>query len=354
MPKYRIERRKNLKPWESIAAALVALLLSLLVGGILIQQTGANLVEAYAALFTGAFGSQHAIMETLVQATPLIFTGLAMIFSLRAKFFNLGMEGQFIIGAMAATWVSITFTQLPSVVLLTLAMLAGAIAGGAYAFIPGYLRAMLGSSEVIITVMLNFVMMFFLSYMLSGPWMPEGEFFYRTVMFPESAWLPQIPNSRLHLGFVIALVFAVVTYIVIWKMPLGYELRSVGENPTASRYKGVSISKMIILAMVISGMIAGLGGFAEVNGVQHRLRLDVTKGYGWTGIVVALMGQTHPVGVILAAVFFGGLLNGSTYMQMQTGVETALTEVLQGVTMVFLLAAMMIVQYRIRKVENAE
>ena len=352
--RYRIERRQQVSLGLNLLAVMGALVVGLLISAVLIQGANANVIESYMALLEGAFGTKDAILESIVQATPLIFTGLAMVVAFRSKVINLGAEGQFLAGAMAAAWISMNFSELPNLVLIPLLAIGGMIAGAALGFIPAILKAKLETSEVISTVLLNYVVLYFLSYLLSGPWKPPGEWLMQTERFTENTFWPSFFESRLHLGFFIGLAIAGLLLYVIQKTPFGFELRSVGENRVAARYKGIKIERTIILALVLSGALAGLSGVGEVSGLHHRLITGISKGYGWTGILIALLGQLNPIGVILSSIFFGGLINGSVAMKIHTGVPIALVESIQGILMFVLLSAQTMVQFRVRRIEDAE
>lgn len=352
--KYHIEVRKDTGFLSQILAIVIALLAALGISALLIMTSGADVGLAMKSLFRGAFGDGPAFLETLVQSTPLIFTGLAMMVAFRSRVWNIGAEGQFFAGAMAATWISLNFSDLPSLVLLTMVVLASLIAGALWASIPAVLKARFGASEIIVTVMMNYVIQYLLSYLLNSSWREPGSYFLQTARFASSSYFPRFFDSRLHLGFFLALLFALLIYILLWKTPLGYEIRAIGDNPTASRYKGINLNRTMVLVMVISGAIAGLAGGSELAGIQHRLRLDISTGYGYTGIIIALLGRLHPVGVILAAIFFGGLINGSTSMQIFTGVPVALVYSVQGIVLICLLTADVFSHYRLRKVQDAE
>jgi ABC-type uncharacterized transport system permease subunit len=350
---YKIVKRQKTSPWIDAAAIIIAVMLSLLVSAALITTSGANPWEAMGALFRGAFGTRHAILETIVQATPLIFTGLAMVVSFRAKVFNIGAEGQLFAGAMIAAWISMNFSHLPKVIVIGLIILGSMVAGGMWAFLPGFLKARFGTNEIIVTVMMNYIILFIISYLLGGLWRDPGQFFLQTVRFEDSTHLPTFFDSRIHLGFFLAIIMAFVVYILLWKTPLGYDIRAVGDNPTSSRYKGIRISLIIIAVMVISGAIAGLAGGMEVTGIHYRLKLDISASYGYIGILIALLGRLNPFGVIIAAIFFGALVNGSTGMQIFTGVPVALVDSVQGIVLVFLLAAEALNRYRLERLPDA-
>ena len=348
----KIEKRFSPSRWTDISAALAAAIVTLIVISGLIATSGANVTDALAALFTGAFGSRAASLETLVQATPLIFTGLAAVIAFRGRVWNIGAEGQFFAGAMAAAWFSLNFDSLPSVALVTLSILLGTGGGALWGLIPGFLRARFGANEIIVTVMMNYIILLVLSFLLVDAWSDPTVYYLQTPRFPEASYLPTFWNSRIHLGFFVGFLLSGWVYCFLWKTPLGYEIRALGDNPVASKYKGIATSKTIMLTMAISGAIAGLGGGIEVLGIHHRLRLDISIGYGFLGILVALLGRLNPFGVALAAVLFGALINGSTSMQIFTGVPAALVETTQGVVLIMLLVAQAATKYRIRRIRD--
>ena len=347
---FSLEPRQRTSIVLQVVAILVGLIAAFLVSAGLIATAGANVFNALGHMFTGAYGDWGAFVETLVQATPLIFTGLAIVIAFRARVFNIGAEGQFFAGAMAATWIGLHCSGLPGPVVWVLIIIGSIIAGAIWGFIPGILKATMGASEIITTVMLNYVILYILSYLLNGPWRDPSQFYLQTCYFEEHVCFPEIiANTRLHLGFALALVMALVVYLILWKTPFGFEIRAFGINPRASRYKGIKIKKTLVLIMVMSGAVAGMAGGSEVAGLHEQLRLDISTGYGYTAIIIALLGRLHPVGVIIVAIFFGGLVNGSTSMQIHTGVPVALVSCIQGVVLIFVLTAEVLVNYRIRR-----
>ena len=350
---YRLEKHEP-KNWSKIAAVFIALISALSVSALLIYSSGANVAGALTALYRGSFGSKNAFLETLVQATPIIFTGLAMTIVFRGRVWNIGAEGQFFAGALATAWISMNLAHLPPILIIVLILLASMAAGGLWGFIPGYLKAKLGISEIIVTIMMNYIMQYILSYLLGGPLQADGDFFLQTPRFESSTYLPRFFNSRIHLGFLIALLLVGIINILLWKTSLGYEIRAVGDNPTAARYKGINIQKTIILVMVMSGAIAGLAGGTELAGLHHRLRMDISTGYGYTGIMIALLGRLNPIGVVPAAIFYGALVNGSTAMQINYNVPVALIYSIQGIMIVFLLMADALTKYRIRRIRDVQ
>lgn len=354
--KWRVEKRHHIG-WKSEALTLAAaILVAFGLSSVLILAAGSNVWEAFKALFQGAVGSRRSILETLVQATPLILTGLAAAIAFRARIWNIGGEGQFFAGAMGTWWVANQFGDaLPTLIVLPLMVFAAAATGAAWALIAGFLRAHYNTNEIIVTVMLNFVILFVLSWLLGGPWRSPDTFYFQTTTMPEATWLPRfLPDSRLHWGFALALLAAVAVYILLWKTSRGFEIRALGTNEVAARFKGIDVAHTIIIVMAISGALAGLAGLSEVGGIHHRLQLDISTGYGFVGIIIALVGRLHPAGVVAAAIGFGALINGATFMQISSGTPSALVEVLQGLVLILVLVGSVVVRYRVRRVDTDE
>lgn len=350
----QIEKRLHVSRLNNAIAVLIAILVALLISITLIWMAGANITLAFQSLYEGAFGGKRRILETLVQAVPLIFTGLAMTIAFRAKVWNIGAEGQLYAGAILATGVSMYMGNFPQwvaiIILILMSLLGGAIWGG----IAGFIKVKFGVSEIIITVLMNFLISYLLSYLLSGPWQDPSSFYYQSKILPESTIFPTLyQQSRLHLGFPLSIVLSFIVYVILRKTPFGFEVRALGGNPKAAEYKGVNTQTMIIIVMALSGGIAGLAGGSELAGIHHRLRLNFSTGYGFMGIPVALLARENPLLVILIAIFFGALINGSTGMQIATGVPTALIQALQGIILICVLTAEWLTKYRIRIRKNA-
>jgi general nucleoside transport system permease protein len=352
----RIEKRAEpSKAWQFISV-LIALLGALAASAVLIAIAGADVRAAFAAMWAGAAGSPKAVAETLVQATPLIYTGLAVTVAFRARLWNIGGEGQFFAGAMGATWFCLYVgASWPMWALIPGALISGMAFGAVLGLIPAVLKLKYGASEVIVTVMLNFIVVLVMSYLLTGPWKDPFEFSPKTMALPDASHFPVLfAGTRLTVGFVLALVVAGLVYVFLWKTALGYEIRAFGLNPTASKYKGIDVARVTLLVFAISAAIAAMAGVNEVPGMQDRLRPDISKGFGFTGIIIAMLGGLHPAGVILAAIFFGGLTNAASGMQVATGVPVAVADAIQGVTLVFLLIAQALGRYRLRRVRDHE
>lgn len=345
-----VERRLHTNQALELGFLLLGLLAAFGVGAILVATAGVSVAAAAGAFYRGAFGDRGALIETLVQSTPLILTGLAMVVAFRARIWNIGAEGQFFAGAMATMVVTMTLADLPGPILVLAMLLGSAIGGAVWGFIPGLLKARFGTNEVVVTVMMNYVMQFLVSYIVGGVWRDPASLYIQTAQIPENAFFPRIVTpGRLHIGFVVALAATALVQILLWRTVLGYEIRAVGSNAVASRYRGISVGTVIVLVMVISGALAGLAGGAEVGGVHHRVRLDISTGYGFTGIIVALLARLNPIGTVFAAILFGALVNGSTSIQISTGVPVALVFAIQGFTLIFVLAASALARYRIRR-----
>ena len=347
---WRFERRLYTGPLREFAAVVIAVCLSVIVGGLLVAVAGAGVFEAFRAMYDGAFGTMDSALETMVQSTPLIMTGLAAAVAFRASIWNIGGEGQLIAGMAGAWWVSDLLADLPSAPLLFVLMFMGAsLAGALWASVASVLKALFDTNEILTTVMLNFVILRILSWLLAGPWKSPDTHYPQTERMAEHTFLPRfVEGSRLHWGFAVAALTAVLVYFILRKTSLGYEIRGLGANPVASRYKGANVGLMIIVVMAISGAIAGLGGAGELLGLHHRLQLDILEtGAGFTGIIIALVARLHPIGVVVTAVAFGALINSSTAVQVETGIPAALVQVIQGVTLVMVLLAAVAARYRI-------
>jgi simple sugar transport system permease protein len=334
--------------WRSVSVPLVAVLLGLIIGAILLIASGSNPLEAYSALLKGAFGSPVAIQRTLEKATPLIFSGLAVAFAFKAGLFNIGAQGQLLIGAVAAAYVGFSIEGLPAIIHAPLALLVGGLAGALYGFIPGALKTYTGAHEVIVTIMLNYVAINITDYLADGPWKdpsPTNIVARTSKIFP-SAELPII--GSIPSGFILALIAAGLVWWILYRTTLGYEIRTVGLNSSAAQYAGIRVARMIILTMMISGFLAGTGGAVETLGINGRFQPGFNTGLGFDGITVALLGKTSPFGVIPAAILLGAMRAGSSQMQFSAGVAAEITDVITAFIL-FFVAADVIVRKLIRQ-----
>lgn len=324
--------------WRALVVQLVAVLLAVLIGAIILLVSGANPIQAYAALLRGSFGTATAFGRTLEKATPLIFSGLAVAFAFKAGLFNIGAQGQLLLGAITAAFLGFAIHGLPAYIHMPLALIGGAIAGGVYAAIPGALKAYRGAHEVIVTIMLNYIAINITDYLADGPWKDTspGNIVARTPVVDSSAMIPKL--GGIPMGFVIAIVVAFIVWWLLYKTTIGFEIRMVGLNPNASRYAGIKVAKTLILTMVISGLLAGIGGGVETLGVVGRFQPGFNTGLGFDGITVAMLGRTNPFGVLPAAVLVGAMKAGSSEMQFASGVAKEITDVIQALILFFVAA----------------
>jgi ABC-type uncharacterized transport system permease subunit len=323
-----------------------AIVLALIVGAVIMIASSplvggeVNLllpVTAYVALVAGSVGSFNAIISTLVQATPLVLAGLAVGIGFKAGLFNIGAQGQFLIGGLAAAAMGVATAGLPPIAAIPLAVLSGIVAGIAYGFIPGFLKAYTGAHEVVTTIMLNYVAVQVIAYVASGPLRGEGVSFARTGTITTAA-LPVIAGREGHIGIFFAAIAVPVIAWLLFRSTLGFEIRTVGANPDASRYAGMHPRGLIILTMSISGLLAGLAGATEILGQVGHMPAAYATGVGFDAIAVALLGRSHPVGILFAGLLFGAMRAGAGLMQIQAGIPVQMVNVLQAVILFFLAA----------------
>lgn len=328
---------------EQMLLPVVSILLALVIGALIISAMGIDPIYAYQSLLKGALGSKNAIAETLLKAAPLIFTGLSFALAYRCGLINIGAEGQIYMGGFFTVVVGIYLQGLPLIIHLPLALAAGFIGGGLWGLLAGWLKVRFGASEIITTVMFNFVAIAWVSYLVTGPLIEPPGHFPQSAKIAATAQLPNIlSGTRLHLGLIIALIAILLFYIFLWRMDKGYEVRVVGQNIHAARYAGINPEQNIILVMFLAGGMGGMAGANEILGIQTRLLQNFSPGYGFDGIAVALLGLNTPIGVLLGALLFGILRSGGNMMQMMAGVPVAIIYVIQALVIIFVVAGQMI------------
>ncbi len=343
----------------------LALVAALLLGALLMFSFGDDPLKAYQGLFSGAFGSARGWSTTIRKMVPLLLTGLAVAVPIKAGLLNIGASGQFLMGTIAAVAVGINFAGLPVWLHLPLAILAGIGGGMVWGGIPGLLKVTTGAHEVIVTIMLNYVAALFAGWTVyaggsqgqtPGPlWDPTARAISETPDVLESARLPLLLGApyRIHWGFILALLVAALMWWLIDKTTIGFEIRTVGQNLRAARYAGIRVNWTIVLAMAIAGGLAGLAGGIETLGVNHKFAPEFTGSVGFDGITVALLGQTHPLGVTIAALLFGALDAGGAKMQFDSGVSADIIQVIQALVLAFVAAPLLIrTLFRLRKPAN--
>ena len=332
---------KNTSKIVNVMVPVISVLLAFIIGCIIIAALGANPITALQALWKGAFGSIRNVGTTLSRATPLIFTGLCACFAYRCGVFNLGGEGQFIMGAVVCCVIGTQFNiqGLPAIILC---LVAGTIAGGLWAMIPGVLKVYRGQNEMIISIMLNYVATLFMGVLFTD-WMRDGSV-PQTVAVPDASRLTRLFGLRVTTAFIIAVVVGLAVYYFLFFTSKGFQLRAVGYNMTAAEFNGFAVKKYFLASFLVSGMIAGLGGSADILGTQFFLINGYASGYGFDGVSMALIGQLHPLATMLVAIFFAALRVGSTTMQAATGVPTSVSDIIQALVIVFTVAGLAMVK----------
>ncbi len=360
--KLQVEPRLDTPPgWFPAAVSLGAVVVALIFGGVIIAAVGGNPFATYAHIAGASFGSLGVLSDTLVKATPILFTALACSIAFRMKLWNIGAEGQFIMGAWGAGAVVLTPilpAETPTWVFIPVMILAGLALGAAWGFIPGYLKAKLNVNEIISSLMLNYIAISWVNFWVFGVWSEGG--FQMSAKFPINAWLPRLldmaetlPFMRgltTHFGMVIGIVAAAILWFIIYRSKWGYEIRLIGDNSSAANYAGINISKNVILAMMVSGALAGLGGMSEITGVVHRLQTSpLAAGYGFTGIIVAWLAKLNPLAAIIVSILFGALLLAGREIQ-----PSGIPKMIQGIILVCLIASDFLLRYRVRIVKTGE
>jgi ABC-type uncharacterized transport system permease subunit len=348
----RLERRAHVPIGLALAAPIAAVIASLLLAGGLIALAGADVIEAYRRILIGAFGSRLSITETLTRSTPLILTGLAAATAFRVRLWNIGGEGQFYVGALAAAALGSKYgPSWPSGMLIPALMLAGAVAGALLLLVPLLLRLRFGVDEVVTTLLLNFVAVLFVSMMIEGALKDPLAFGWpQSVPIVDEATLPKlVTRSRLHIGFLVAVGLAVLIWIAQARSVFGLESRAAGLNPVAARFAGVNLPAVLVVVACLSGGLAGLAGAIEVLGVKGYVTKDLSPGFGYTGIVVAMLAALHPIGVVVAAVFVATLFVGSDGMSRALGVPSFIADVIVSLSLLTMLVALLFTNYRIRR-----
>lgn len=346
----RLERRENPSVILKLSAPFIAIFIALCFCSLLILWSGASPIEALQLLLKGSLGSTFALSETLTRATPLIFTGLAAAMAFRAKLWNIGGEGQLYMGACVATFLGTGMLDLPAYLMVPTMFLAGAMAGGLLLLVPTILKNKLAVDEVVTTLLLNFVVLLFVNWLVFGPWKdPMAMGWPQAEPVVDSALLGQIiPRTRLHWGFCIALACALFCWIIMRFSRWGFEIRAVGHNARASHFAGIPVNPVIIRTALISGGLAGAAGVSELCGLKGYLTLDLSPGFGYSGIVVAMLASLHPIGVVLSALFVAVISIGADSMSRSLNISNYIADVATASSLLAVLASMLFSRYRLR------
>jgi ABC-type uncharacterized transport system permease subunit len=348
----RFEKRLAVPRWLGFLTPILSLLLALTVIAVLFRALGVDPIVAYQRIFRGAFGSPYGLSETTVKAIPLMLAGVGLTIAFRARVYNIGAEGQLLVGAICATGLALALPDLPAWVLLPGMFLIGFLGGGLWALIPALLKARFRVDEVLSSLMMVYIASELVNYLVYGPWKGASEMgFPYTEKFSPSAQIPRLFRTRIHYPtLILGLVLAVLAYVLIHRTKCGFEIRVTGENPQAARYAGMNYLKTALLVMLLSGGLAGLAGVGEVAGIHYRLRYPqgVSPGYGFTAIIVAWLARLSPLAVIITAFLIGGLLVGGDAIQVALGLPVATIYLFNGVILLFVLGGDLFTRYQIR------
>ncbi|HEY5731530.1 MAG TPA: ABC transporter permease [Anaerolineales bacterium] len=352
IPRIRFEKRLSSPQWLTLASLIVALLLAMLTIAIIFQLLGVNPLIAFQRIFRGGFGSVYGLQETMTKSIPLILAGVGLTLAFKGRMYNIGAEGQLLIGAIFATGVSRAFPELPAYILLPAMFLGGFVGGALWAVVPAILKTRFRVDEVLTSLMLVYVANEAVKFLVYGPWRgTDTRGFPITDEFPDAAHIPNILGTRIHYPtLIIAILLAVLIYLLLVRTKLGYEIRVTGENPDAARYAGMDYQKIALLVMIISGGLAGLAGMGEVAGIHYRLRPPeaISPGYGFTAIIVAWLARLNPLAAILTAFLLGGLLVGGDAIQIALNLPAATVQIFNGVILLFVISSELFNQYRLR------
>jgi simple sugar transport system permease protein len=350
----RLEKRQYSSAWALVLAPIGAVAFTLLVSALLVRWAGAPVSQTYALLLQGAYGSVFALSETLTRAIPLMLTGLAATVAFKARLFNIGAEGQLYVGALAAVAVGGMHDgaglPLPPMLLFVLMLLSAALAGALLLLGPALMKARLGVDEVVTTLLLNFIVLLLVSLMLDGPMKdPTAMGWPQSVaLMGELELAKLIAQTRVHTGLLWALSLAVALWALMKYTVLGFDIRALGANPRAAAFSGVPVTRTMVAVALLSGALAGLAGAIEVAGRTSYLTLDMSPGYGYSGIVIAMLAALHPLAVVVASVFVAGMLVGADSMSRAVGVPTFIADVIVAASLISVLVATLLTQYRVR------
>jgi ABC-type uncharacterized transport system permease subunit len=346
----RLEPVASPSALASLLYPLAAIAVTVAIASMLVLAAGASPFDVFGLVVKGAAGSQFALMETLTRATPLIFTGLAVAIAFRAKLWNIGAEAQLYAGAIITVVLGTGAMPLPPYLLLPLIAVAAILAGGMLLLGPAILKIRFGVDEVVTTLLLNFIMILFVSMLLEGVLKdPAGMGWPQSQKLIAEARLPRIVTGRrLHYGFALAVFSALVVWFMMKRTALGFEMRAVGHNPEAARFAGIPVNRVLVKTALFSGGLAALAGFSEVAGLKGNLTLDLSPGYGYSGIVVAMLALLNPLGVVVSAIFVAGIFVGADAMSRAVQVPSYIADVMVALALLTMVVAIMLTRYRVR------
>ena len=351
---FRLEEREHRSLRRQFLTPFIAVFIALSISSFFILLAGVNPLDSYKELFIGSFGSKNAVAETLSRATPIILTGLAASIAFRARFWNIGAEGQLYAGALAVTFFGTGIIELPAIIMIPFLFMVGAIAGGLLLLPLVILKIYYKVDEVVTTLLTNFIVILLVSYLLEGPWKdPMSLGWPQGASVIDQGILPQIlSKTRLHLGFIFSIIFAILIWIVLSKHLIGYKIKAVGFNSSAASHSGIPVLKTIFIVALLSGGMAGMAGVTETAGLKGYLTLDLSPGFGYAGIAVAMLAGLHPIGVIASGIFLASIYVGADAMSRSMNVPTYLADVIVAITILCVLMSLVINQYKLRFLEQ--
>lgn len=343
---FRIVKKPEISQRQYILIILTAIMLALITAGLFILILGLNPFQVYSALIKGAFGSTYRIQQTIVKAIPLIIASLGIAIAFKMKFWNIGAEGQIAVGALFASYVALNYTDAPRSLLLVAMLGAGFLGGSLWGLIPAFFKARWGTNEVIVTLMMNYIALKWITYLQYGPWKdPASMGFPKIANFSENAILPKLLG--IHIGWVIALVLTALVFIFMNYSKKGFEIAVLGESINTARYAGINISRTILFSMLLSGGIAGLAGMIQASAVSNTLSIEISGGVGYTAIITAWLAALKPPWIILVSILFAAMVQGSSFVQTAFGISAASASVIQALILFFVLGSDFFTKYRI-------
>lgn len=344
----RMAKRTSMSKKRAALIRTIAILLALLVSAIFILTLGHNPISVYMSMLSGAFGNAYRAKDTIKIAIPLIITSLGIMVAFKMKFWNIGAEGQILIGAMFSSYIALNYGNLPKIPLLLIMMIAGVIGGGLWALIPAYLKVKFDTNETIITLMMNYIALKWITYLQYGPWKdPDAHGFPKIAKFSDNAILPDL--FGVHIGWIIAIVLVIAMYIFFHYSKRGFEISVVGESTDTARYAGINVKKIILTSLFISGGICGLVGMIQASAVNHTLNTSISAGYGFTAIITAWLSGLKSIVIVPVSVLFAAMIKGGAFIQTSFQIPQSAAEVLQSTILFFVLGSEFFINYKLIK-----
>lgn len=343
----RITKRDDLPRKKETIITVLAVVLSIVFSGIILIIFGLDPLNIFKEIIAGSVGTSLRIKQTLVKAIPLIIASMGIIVAFKMKFWNIGGEGQITMGALGASWVALNLgDNVPQPIMLLLMLIAAAVCGGIWAFIPAIFKAKMGTNETIFTLMMNYVAIKFVTYLQYGPWMdPAANGFPRIATFSGNAVLPSL--GGVHIGWILALILTAFVYVFINHTKTGYEIAVVGESVETAKYAGMNISKIIIISMLVSGGLCGIVGMVQASAIEKTLVAGIANNYGFTAIITAWLAKLNPISTLVVCVVFAMLIQGGEYTQIALGVPSSVSDIVQGLVLFFVLGSEFFMRYRV-------